>query len=111
MKMDKKIAVYVPSIDKNGNKIDVSMREYMITDILFVLSNLFGGSTEYSAKGHYLNKEKKMVSEDVTVIVSFTDTLDDFDKRMVRELAKEIKAELNQESVAIEFNGTMELII
>ena len=108
--MNHKIRIWISSVDKHGKLISEPVQEKAKTGLAYILSQLNGGVTQYEAKGYWVNSEDKLVIEPVTILESFTDKLDRAKTGYIMELAKELKAMLNQEAIAIELDGNMELV-
>lgn len=98
--MNNQIALYVPSTVNVNEPID-STKYVNLVAKLFAL--LFGGSTIESVHGCYIAKNGELVSEPVTRVFSFVETLDDTTKARVTAIANLIKARMLQEYVAVEF--------
>lgn len=99
-----RIVVYVPSTVNVNQSIDNSV---YVRHVMEELSKLFGGATAYDANGAWLSDEKGLVIEQVTMVYSFTDSLDNQKLEKVIELCEWIKEEMSQECVSLEVNGQL----
>jgi len=105
LKLAHRVAVYVPTADSNGSAVD-SMA--YVEQTLSELSDLFGGATAQAAQGAW-NGKNGLIREDITICYAFADSLSDSDLAQIADLAQRIKADLEQESVAIELDGALYL--
>jgi len=111
--MNKKIRIWIGSIDKDGIPLSSHGRNRAITGLAYILSKLNGGCTQYEGKGYWVNSKngsESIVVELVTVLESFTDKLDKSKMDYLRKLANDLKTELRQDSIAMEFNGRMVIV-
>lgn len=101
------VSIYVPS-NVEGARID--SRPY-VSKIAKKLSELFGGATSSKAQGAWVDGQGKLITETITIVKSFTDSADLARKRpLIYALARELKSELKQELLSLEFNEGLELI-
>ena len=98
--MNNHIALYVPSTSNVDRPVDTAKYVNLVAKLFSVW---FGGATIESVQGCYLSDSGKLVSEPITRVFSFVETLDDQTKARVTGVANLIKARLSQESVAVEF--------
>lgn len=105
-----RISVYVPTTVDVSTVVDTS--EYR-ESCLRLLSLLFGGATQTNAIGAWLSDSGEIVTENVTIVYSNTDSdivnPDSDDRVQVFKFAEYLKLALNQESVAVEINNTLYL--
>ncbi len=107
--LDNRVAVYIPSTYDINKPID-STRQ--VNRALEYLTTLFGGSTAIqSARGVWQSETLGLIHEKITIIESFC-SADSLTRniRDIRKFAREIKHELQQESIAIKVNNTLELL-
>ncbi len=92
------VKLYVPTKDQNGNKVNYVP---LLKDVVANFCIHFGGATVYNAFGFSKNKEGQTIEERVNVIESYS-SLSNIKKyrKDIGTLAKMIKIELNQDSVA-----------
>ncbi len=107
-KLNKKVAVYVPStVDKNI-QVDTSKT---VTAVAAHLANLYGGSTCMETIGNYIADNGELIAEKITIVYSFTSR-----KQLAKtiksilQLANTVKTELTQECVSIEVNNKLMFI-
>ena len=76
-----------------------------------LLSECFGGATASPVRGYWVAENGALVAEKTTMVFAFCDTaaaekyIDD-----VVTLCNELKHEMGQEAVALEYNGSMYFI-
>lgn len=101
LKLENNIKVYVPVIrGREGN----------INHIRDKMSKEFGGTTEYKAKGSWIDDAGKTIFDDIIVIQSFTDkTISDI-KWFTATIDPIIKLDLKQKATSIEINNTLYII-
>ncbi|NUC72574.1 hypothetical protein HTZ84_09675 [Haloterrigena sp. SYSU A558-1] len=87
----KKVRFYIPT-EKDG-------AEEMVETVITKLARRFGGATRLPAKGAYVMNDGELVLEEVAVVDCFgvDGGLDE-----LSQIAREIKAGLDEESVAFE---------
>lgn len=108
-KLDQYIKFYVPSTMDVDNHIDNT--KYKLK-VMKAFAKYFGGFTEENGdKGGWKSETKGVVKEDVTKIASFatTEQLEENISKVLR-LARSIKKEMGQESIALEINNALYLI-
>jgi hypothetical protein len=101
-KLSSKIVVYVPSTIYNV-KIDNS--EY-VKKIAEYFSEIFGGCTSTNSTGWYKANNGDMIFEEITQLFSYctTEQMNLHHKDIIKFLM-DIKNELKQEALMIEYNG------
>ena len=99
-----RIVVYVPSTVNVNVMIDNGK---YVRYVMEELSKLFGGATAYDALGSWLSDDVGLVTENVKLVYSFTDELDNQKLEKVVELCEWIKREMSQECVSLEVNGQL----
>lgn len=99
-----KVALYVPT--KIGQTAAPAAHEKWARKAKVMLSELFGGYTAFSAVGGWVGNEG-LVEEDVLIVQSFTDGLDELPR--VEAFARKMRAEMSQEAVSLEVDGTLRL--
>lgn len=96
------ISVIIPSKTKDG--LHLNHKQY-INKVLRDLTNMFGGATASGVlTGAYKMESKKIMTENVVQITSFTNS-NDF-RKLIVYLAK-LKKTMNQESIAYIINNVM----
>lgn len=109
--LENNIKVYIASKDKNGDLIDNKVRATTINNTIKTFSTLFGGATSYNALGSWVNSDNKLMVEPVEIIESYFDSKD-INAKLSTALKHihEVKKELNQEAVSIEYNNKLYFI-
>lgn len=97
------IAVYVPSTIYD---IPVDNTEH-VNSVLKQMAELFGGSSAYEVMGGYVANSGEYISEKVKVVKSFAEQVTGELALKVLDIAKQLKESMQQESIAIEYNGQM----
>lgn len=100
-----RIAIYFPS--KSEQRIPNTRFESVRKDVERELIEMFGGLTEYKAKGFWMDNEGKTINENVRILEAYTETLQ-HDKFI--SVIRKIRALLKQESVAYSVNGEMHFV-
>ena len=108
VKLSSRVALYMPGtydVDKasdNGGHVVLVSKMF---------SDMFGGATVTSAAGYWDDVKAGLVSENVTIIYSYTDTATLKIKiHDVLQLAKKLKTELRQTAISLEVNGELYFI-
>jgi hypothetical protein len=104
------VALYVPSRDNRGRDLQPETRRANLAYVVREMASRFGGATQTEAVGAYLADSGDMITERVTIVRSFVFNPADDDAAWLRELACYVGRLANQESMAIEHSGTMELV-
>jgi len=102
-------SVYIVNHDRNGKKIPLRKLKSLIKETEKFFLNTFGGHTSVdSLQGEFITKDKRILKEGVYKIVSFADVkkFKKSQEKLKKWLIK-IRKELNQESIALEFEGDM----
>jgi hypothetical protein len=105
-----KIAIYIPSTVNGNQPAPADMIDRWVRASKIKMANLFGGFTSYQAHGGWFSPEHGLIEESVTIVQAFTDPegLTKLDK--VNDLAKEIAADMSQEIVSVEVDGTLNFV-
>lgn len=103
-KMGEQVAIYVPSTVNATEQVD---SEEMVGYVISELTRMFGGTTTTKGRGSWLSDEHGVIVENVTIVRANTDMLKPAQAEKVAELAMFVKSEMSQESVSIEYNGTL----
>jgi len=104
-KLNRKYAIYIPSIQKNGEPVE--KRELHLEKTVNWFLAFFGGCTQHEALGSWLDG-KKVISEPVTVVYAFT--AKDRDKVLRNFARNSLCGALNQDCIAVEIDGALEFI-
>lgn len=104
--LEHNIKLFVPSTTK-VNQDGAELQKIYETKALELMSDLFGGATSYKAIGAWKSK-LGLVTEKVKIVESYgTDVQMENGIESVIGLAEEIKREMEQESVAIEYDNKL----
>lgn len=101
--------IYFPSKDKVGKSLNPEIENYVFSIVRDSICRELGGLTVSQVKGFYLNNDNQIIDENITLIQSYNDNLEKC-TNVIRNLAKIIKDQLNQESVLIEIDNNPEFI-
>lgn len=103
-----KITVYVPATVNVNEAVDNSAQ---VERFARLLSSAFGGATASPVRGYWVSAEGSLVAEHTTMVFAYCDTAD-AEKYIddVVTLCVELKHEMGQEAIALEYNGAMYFI-
>ena len=103
-----KITVYVPATVNVSEEIDNTAH---VERVARLLSSAFGGATASPVRGYWVSAEGSLVAEHTTMVFAYCDTAD-AEKYIddVVTLCVELKHEMGQEAIALEYNGAMYFI-
>jgi hypothetical protein len=96
--------IYIPSTTNQSTPISNEVRQLYIDDALNTFSGMFGGATAIDENGAWVDDNGELIKEDVTIVYSFVQNLNDKTIDNVVNYAGKIKKELSQSSVSIEIN-------
>lgn len=106
----KRVSIYIGSVDGKGKPIESEVRNSSLLQCATVFSKKFGGATVQNSEGFYLNSEQNIIREDVKILYSSFKKLTRKDKKDIRALALDVKKNLRQESVMLEFGDKAEFV-
>ena len=104
------VKFYVPSKDNKGILLTESVRNSSLHSVATTLARKFGGATSTNGIGMFLSNTGDIIEEHVQILTSNVKRISLKDKREIRTLAQEVKKNLRQESIMIEFNDKAEFI-
>ncbi|MFK7691389.1 DUF3574 domain-containing protein [Paenibacillus sp. HJGM_3] len=104
------VKIYVPSTVNGTIPIADEAHDRFVDQALTKFSNLFGGATAIDGIGGWIDGDKKLIKEKVTIVYSFADKLDNQSLNEVVAYAKQLKKDLTQSSVSLEVDGKMYFI-
>lgn len=106
--LNSKITVYVPATVDVDKEIDNAP---YVERVARMLSEAFGGATSTPAQGFWVSQENALIRENTTMVFAYCRT-EDAEKYMedVVRLCVSLKHEMNQEAIAMEYNGDMYFI-
>ena len=107
-KLSSKLTVYVPATNNVNEEIDNSV---YVDKVAKLLSECFGGSTSSAALGYWASHSAGLVKEKTTIVFAYCSEADlNNNLDIIIEACENLKAELSQESIAMELNGEMYFI-
>lgn len=103
-----KITVYVPATVNVNQAIDNTLQ---VERVARTLSECFGGATSTPAHGFWLADSGNLVCENTTMVFAYcsTEQAEKYMEDIVR-LCIQLKHEMSQEAIALEYNGEMYFI-
>lgn len=106
--LNAKVAIYVPSTTNVNKPTDNAA---MVNKVMESFSNWFGGCTSTPAVGGWVSNSGTLVVENVTIVYAFC-TPESFGEHFeeVMQLATEIRDEMKQEAVTLEYNGQIKFV-
>ncbi|CAG7654250.1 DUF3574 domain-containing protein [Paenibacillus allorhizosphaerae] len=104
------VKIYVPSTVKGSIPITDEAHEKFVDQALTKFSNWFGGATAVAGSGAWVDNDKKLIKEKVTIVYAFAEKLDKEAVNQVVSFAKQMKGDLEQSSIALEVDGKMYFI-
>lgn len=110
MYLTHRIAIYIPATGQ-GNEPAPKLQAEFTDKALLVFSEAFGGATVVDAVGAWVSPEHGLVKEPVKLVYAFS-TQEAFDKGQTKVLAfaYELQRRMHQEVVAVEIDGTLQLV-
>ena len=103
------VKLYYPSVDLNNKPLDQAISNPIYKGLISKLSSINGGCTVYPVQGYYLTSAGQLIADDISLITSYTERLDET-INIMKECSMIILKSLDQESVLIEVNNQMEFI-
>ncbi|WFB55748.1 DUF3574 domain-containing protein [Paenibacillus sp. BR1-192] len=104
------VKIYVPSTVNGDIPITEEAHEKFVDEALTQFSGWFGGATAVEGVGAWVDDNKKLIKEKVTIVYAFAEKLDKAAINQVVDYAKKMKEELGQSSVSLEVDGKMYFI-
>lgn len=106
--LNAKVAVYVPGTTDVNVPAD---NKKFVNKVMTKFSEWFGGCTSTPAVGGWVSNSGALVVENVTIVYAFC-TPESFGEHFgeVYTLAAEIRDEMKQEAVTLEYNGQVKFI-
>ena len=103
-----RVAVYVPGTN-NVNQACNNQAEVKLISKWF--SKAFGGATSYNATGSWISETAGLITEDVTIIYSFTDEKTLAEKEaFLEKTCLWLKKRMHQEAISLEINNRLYFI-
>lgn len=104
------VKIYVPSTMNGSIPVTDEVHAKFVDQALTKFSELFGGATAVGGTGAWVNDDKKLIKEKVTIVYSFAEKLDKKSLDEVVAYAKQLKKDMTQFSVSLEVDGKMYFI-
>lgn len=108
--LTQRVAVYVPSTRDVSEVLTNEAAKEATDRTARFLSELFGGATAQPAVGYYVAADGTLVTENVTIVYSYTKRLSRQRRKAVFDYCKVLKADYGQELVTVEINGKIRLV-
>lgn len=107
-KLSSKVTVYVPSTMNITETIDNTK---YVDACATLLANCFGGATSTNTLGYWTSPTAGLVKEKSTMVFAYC-TTEQAEEHMdkVYQFCLNMKAELKQDAIALEYNGEMYFI-
>ena len=108
VELPQRVALYVPGTQGPATATDNAAQ---VERVARALCGWFGGATAQQSAGYWISDTAGLVREAVTIVFAAC-TADQLRERLpdVLNLAQQIKAEMQQEAVSAEINGTLYII-
>lgn len=109
--LDCKIAIYVPSTTDVNCADKENLQEVFMDKCMRKFSEWFGGATATDALGGWMSNDKGLILERVRIVYAFC-RKEDFAENFteILQICEEIKSEMRQESVTLEYNGQIKFV-
>ncbi|MED1781754.1 DUF3574 domain-containing protein [Brevibacillus fortis] len=104
------VKIYVPSTMNGSTPVTDEVHAKYVDQSLTKFSNLFGGATAISGTGGWVDDNKKLIKEKVTIVYSFAEKLDNQALDEVVAYAKQLKKDMTQSAISLELDGKMYFI-
>lgn len=106
--LDHNIKIYIPSTKDVSQKID---NKKYVDSALKLFGASFGGATSYDAIGAWLSQEQGLVTEGVKIVESYA-TREAIEEHLgeVIAYAQQLKTELTQEAISLEYDNKLYFI-
>lgn len=108
--LENKIAVYIPSTFGVNNPASSETIAFWIEATHRLLASAFGGATSQVALGSWIAKDGSLVTENVTIVYTYADTLSNQHLDIVFEFAVALRTAMKQEVIAIEINNRLHFV-
>jgi hypothetical protein len=104
------VKIYVPSTMNGSTPVTDEVHAKFVDQALTKFSNLFGGATAVGGTGAWVDDDKKLIKEKVTIVYSFAEKLDNKSLDEVVAYAKQLKKDMTQSAISLEVDGKMYFI-
>ncbi len=103
--LDKRAAVYVPSEDKHGKRLN---QTELVNKAAQAMAEIFGGSTCQNAFGFWKSSTSgRIVNEKVVIVYSYYDSANEESFQRFFDFIERFKFETKQEALSIELHGAL----
>lgn len=104
------VTFYVPSTKNVGQKLSRKEQNALVQLVADKLAGWFGGATATKGQGFYKANDGQLIVETVTLVKSYHECAVEQALALVEDLARTIKEQYGQESIAIETTNGIEFI-
>lgn len=105
--LSNKVALYVPSTLNVTEQADDALVSGWVTKTHVFLAGLFGGATSQLALGSWITANGELVTEKVTIVYAYADSLTREHLTALKAYALDLKQALKQEAIAVDLNGIL----
>lgn len=108
IKLDQRVAIYVPATDNVSEAVDNSA---MVKSCAAMLTEFFGGATIQPGRGAWMSDRDGLVLEDTTIVYAYC-TAGDLQNHAadIEAFALTMKDTMHQEAVSVEVNRELYII-
>lgn len=109
--LDCKVSIYVPSTTDVNCADEENLQQRFVELCMKKFSEWFGGATATDALGGWMSNDKGLILERVRIVYAFC-RKEDFAENFVEilRICEQIKSEMRQESVTLEYNGQIKFV-
>jgi len=104
------VKIYIPSTVKGNIEITEEAQQKFVDQALTKFSQWFGGATAVDGEGAWVDKDQKLIKENVTIVYAYAEKLDKKSLNQVVAYAKQLKEDLAQYAISLEVDGKMYFI-
>lgn len=104
MELKNRLAVYVPSTNYN-EKVSRKELQQRTEQTALKLCEVCGGATVEKVNGYYKADNGELIAEKINKVIAYFESNDQAEA--IKEHAEAIKKQWQQESIAMELNGSM----
>lgn len=98
------VSIYVPSTIKGSIKAPKKLVDSVLKDVMGRMIDLNGGCTVFSTIGAYKLANGKIVTEQIAIVRSSSETIDE---SAVFAIAEDVCRIMSQECVSVDINGAL----
>lgn len=106
-RLAERVAVYIPGTVGTATE-DSATAARMVERCAALMSRAFGGATATAARGYWLSAAEGLVAEQTTVVYAYADA-ESIEQHLgdVLDFVDDMKAEMKQEAVSVEYGGAL----